>query len=447
MNDSLAPRATTGAESKIGFALRALRHRNYRLFFAGQSLSLIGTWMTQVATSWLVYRLTKSPLLLGLVGFSGQVPALLLAPFGGVWVDRLNRLRLLKLTQTLSMLESFALAALAFTHTINIWNIIALTAFQGAVNALDMPGRQSFLVEMIEDRGDLANAIALNSSMVNGARLIGPSIAGVVIAISGEKWCFLIDGFSYLAVIASLFMMRVSSPPIARKQTSIFHELKSGWDYVVGFSPIRSILILLACVSLVGMPYVVLMPVFAGSVLHGGAHTLGFLTATSGLGALASAIVLAMRKTVVGLGRIIAACSMLFGGGLIGFGLSRWLWLSLPVILVTGFSMMQQMAASNTIMQTIVDEDKRGRVMSFYTMAFIGMMPFGSLMAGGLANSIGAPRTVMIGGALCMICAGWFATQLKEIRRQVRPIYKELGILPEVASGIQSASMLQTPPE
>lgn len=447
MNDSLAPRATTGAESKIGFALRALRHRNYRLFFAGQSLSLIGTWMTQVATSWLVYRLTKSPLLLGLVGFSGQVPALLLAPFGGVWVDRLNRLRLLKLTQTLSMLESFALAALAFTHTINIWNIIALTAFQGAVNALDMPGRQSFLVEMIEDRGDLANAIALNSSMVNGARLIGPSIAGVVIAISGEKWCFLIDGFSYLAVIASLFMMRVSSPPIARKQTSIFHELKSGWDYVVGFSPIRSILILLACVSLVGMPYVVLMPVFAGSVLHGGAHTLGFLTATSGLGALASAIVLAMRKTVVGLGRIIAACSMLFGAGLIGFGLSRWLWLSLPVILVTGFSMMQQMAASNTIMQTIVDEDKRGRVMSFYTMAFIGMMPFGSLMAGGLANSIGAPRTVMIGGALCMICAGWFATQLKEIRRQVRPIYKELGILPEVASGIQSASMLQTPPE
>jgi MFS family permease len=447
MNDSLASPAKPGAGSRIGFALRALRHRNYRLFFAGQSLSLIGTWMTQVATSWLVYRLTNSALLLGLVGFSGQIPALLLAPFGGVWVDRLNRLRLLKLTQTLSMLESFALAALAFTHTINIWNIIALTAFQGAVNALDMPGRQSFLVEMIEDRGDLANAIALNSSMVNGSRLIGPSIAGVIIAISGEKWCFLIDGFSYLAVIASLFMMHVSSRPIARKETSVFHELKTGWNYVAGFSPIRSILILLACVSLVGMPYVVLMPVFAGSVLHGGAHTLGFLTATSGLGALASAIVLAMRKSVVGLGRWIAVCASLFGAGLIGFGLSRWLWLSLPLILVTGFCMMQQMAASNTIMQTIVDEDKRGRVMSFYTMAFIGMMPFGSLMAGGLANAIGAPRTVMIGGALCMICAGWFATQLKEIRRQVRPIYVELGILPEVASAIQTASVLQTPPE
>ena len=242
-------------------------------------------------------------------------------------------------------------------------------------------------------------------------------------------------------------MMRVSSPPIARKETSVFHELKTGWDYVVGFSPIRSILILLACISLVGMPYMVLMPVFAGSVLHGGAHTLGFLTGTSGLGALASAIVLAMRKTVVGLGRRIAVSAFLFGAGLMGFGLSHWLWLSLPLILVTGFSMMQQMAASNTIMQTIVDQDKRGRVMSFYTMAFIGMMPFGSLMAGGLASSIGAPLTVIIGGGLCMICAGWFAIQLKDIRRQIRPIYVDLGILPEVAAGIQTASMLQTPPE
>lgn len=413
MNDSLAQRARPDTDSKVGFALRALRHRNYRLFFAGQSLSLIGTWMTQMATSWLVYRLTNSAFLLGLVGFSGQIPALLLAPFGGVWVDRMNRHRLLKLTRTLSMLESFALAALAFTHTINIWNIIGLTAFQGAVNAFDLPGRQSFLAEMIEDRGDLANAIALNSLMLNGTRLIGPSTAGIVIALSSEKWCFLIDGFSYLAVIASLFMMRVSSPPIARKETSVFHELKTGWDYAVGFSPIRSILILVACVSLVGAPYSVLMPVFAGSVLHGDARTLGFLTATSGLGALASAIVLAMRKTVIGLGRWIAVCVLLFGAGLIGFGLSQWLWLSLPLILVIGFCMMQQTAASNIIMQTIVDEDKRGRVMSFYTMAFIGLMPFGSLMAGGLANSVGAPRTVIIGGALCMICAGWFNTAQK----------------------------------
>jgi MFS family permease len=408
INDFLAQRARPGTDSKIGFAVRALRHRNYRLFFAGHSLSLIGTWMTQVATSWLVYRLTNSAFLLGLVGCSAQIPALLLAPFCGVWVDRMNRLRLLKLTQTLSMLESFALAALAFTHSINIWNIIGLTAFQGTVNALDLPGRQSLLVKMVEDRGDLANAIALNSLMLNCTRLVGPSIAGVVIALSGEKWCFLIDGFSYLAVIASLFMMRVSSAPIARKKTSVFHELKTGWDYVVGLSPIRSILILVASVGLVGMPYGVLMPIFAGSVLHGDAHTLGFLTATAGLGALASAIVLAMRKTAIGLGRWVAMCTFLFGAGLIGFGFSHWLWLSLPLILVTGFCTMQQTVASNIIIQTMVDEDKRGRVMSFYTMVFVGMAPFGSLMAGGLANSIGAPRTVMIGGVLCMICAEWF---------------------------------------
>ena len=445
--NTLAPNVETRGESRFGFALRALRHRNYRLFFAGQSLSLIGTWMTQVATSWLVYRLTGSSLLLGVVGFSGQLPALLLAPFAGVWVDRLNRHRTLKVTQTLSMLESFALAALAFTHTINIWNIIALTMFQGAVNALDMPARQSFLVQMIEERGDLANAIALNSSMVNGARLIGPSIAGIIIAVSGESWCFLIDGFSYLAVIASLFMMRITAAAPAGRRAGVIEELKAGWSYVTGFAPIRSILLLLAGTSLIGMPYTVLMPVFAGTVLHGGAHTLGFLTGVSGLGALGSAIVLAMRKTIVGLGKRIAVSAFAFGAGLIGFGLSHWLWLSLPLVLVVGFSMMQQMAASNTILQTIVDEDKRGRVMSFYTMAFIGMTPFGSLMAGALANKIGAPLTVIIGGAFCIVCAGWFAMQLKEIRRQIRPIYQELGIIPEVAAGIQTASALQTPPE
>ena len=447
MQNSVSPDANLRRESRIGFAIRALRHRNYRLFFAGQSLSLIGTWMTQVATSWLVYRLTHSALLLGVVGFSGQIPALLLAPFAGVWVDRLNRHRTLIITQTLSMIESFALAALAFTHTINIWNIIALTMFQGAVNALDMPARQSFMIQMIEDRNDLANAIALNSSMVNGARLIGPSIAGVIISISGESWCFLVDGISYLAVIASLTMMKIIGAPPTRERASVLQELKDGWAYVTGFAPIRSILILLACVSLVGIPYSVLMPVFAATVLHGGPHTLGFLTGVSGLGALASAIALAMRKTVVGLARRIAISAFIFGAGLIGFGFSHWLWLSLPLVLVTGFSMMQQMAASNTILQTIVDEDKRGRVMSFYTMAFIGMTPFGSLMAGALASKIGAPFTVMIGGAFCIVCAAWFLAQLKEIRRQIRPIYQELGIIPEVATGIQTASALQTPPE
>lgn len=447
MADRSVTKQDAPGSSRLKFALRALRHRNYRLFFAGQSLSLIGTWMTQVATSWLVYRVTRSAWLLGFVGFSGQIPALLLAPFAGVWVDRLNRHRVLKLTQFLSMLESFALAALALSGQIRIWHIIALTMFQGAVNAFDMPARQAFFVEMIEDRADLANAIALNSSMVNGARLIGPSIAGVIIAVAGEGYCFLIDGFSYLAVIGSLFLMRIAPPREQRPRTNVITELKEGWSYVMGFVPIKAILILLAAVSLVGVPYMVLMPVFASTVLHGGPHTLGFLTGASGVGALGSAIVLAMRKSIVGLGKNIAVSAFSFGGGLIALGLSPFLWLSLLIMLVTGFSMMQQMAASNTILQTIVQEDKRGRLMSYYTMAFIGMAPFGSLMAGAVANKLGAPITVMIGGSLCVLVAIWFSMQLPAIRKAVRPIYMELGILPEVASGMQAAAVLQTPPE
>lgn len=434
--------------SRLKFALRALRHRNYKLFFAGQTLSLIGTWMTQVATSWLVYRMTNSAWLLGLVGFSGQLPALLLTPFAGVWVDRLNRHRVLKITQTLSMLESFALAALALSGHITIWHIIVLTMFQGAVNSIDMPARQAFLVHMIEDRADLANAIALNSSMVNGARLIGPSIAGVLIAIAGEGYCFLIDGISYLAVIGSLMLMHITQVGETREKKKVLSELKEGWAYVSGFVPMRAILLSLAAISMVGVPYMVLMPVFASTVLHGGPHTLGFLTGASGVGALISAIALAMRRTIVGLGKRIAISSFTFGAGLIGFGLSRSLWVSLPLMLVTGYSMMQQMAASNTIMQTIVHEDKRGRVMSFYTLSFLGVAPFGSLMAGGVASRLGAPLTVIIGGVLCILVAIWFSLQLKDIRRVVRPIYVELGIVPEVATGLEAAASLsQTPPE
>jgi MFS family permease len=432
--------------SSFQFVLRSLRHRNYRLFFIGQSLSLIGTWMTQVATSWLIYRLTNSAWLLGLVGFSGQLPAFFLAPFAGVWVDRWNHHRTLKITQTLSMIESFALAAVVFTGHTHVWNIVALTAFQGVVNAVDMPARQAFLVEMVTDRADLANAIALNSSMVNGARLIGPSIAGIVIGIAGEAYCFLIDGFSYLAVITSLFLM-ITAPGPSRVRTNVWHELKEGLSYVRGFTPIRSILLLIMCVSLVGIPYSVLLPIFASEVLHGGPHTLGFLTGASGLGALISALTLAARKTIVGLGKVIAITACTFGVGLIALGLSHWLWLSLPLMLVTGFSMMQQMSSSNTIMQTIVDENKRGRVMSFYTMAFIGVAPFGSLIAGAAAARFGAPHTVMAGGVLCIIAGLWFSRQLEEIRKVVRPIYVRLGILPEVATGIQAASALQTPPE
>jgi MFS family permease len=430
----------------LQFVIRSLRHRNYRLFFVGQSLSLIGTWMTQVATSWLIYRLTNSAWLLGFVGFSGQLPAFFLSPFAGVWVDRWNRHRTLKVTQTLSMLESFALAAVVLTGHASVWSIVLLTMFQGVVNAVDMPARQAFLVEMVTDRADLANAIALNSSMVNGARLIGPSIAGIIIGVAGEAYCFLIDGFSYLAVIASLLLM-TTMPAIQRERKNVLSELKEGFSYVSSFTPIRSILLLLMCVSLVGVPYSVLMPIFASDVLHGGPHTLGFLTGAAGLGALISAITLAARKTIVGLGRVIAITACTFGLGLIALGSSHWLWLSLPLMLVTGFSMMQQMSSSNTIMQTIVQESKRGRVMSFYTMAFIGVAPFGSLIAGFAASRFGAPHTVMAGGVLCIIAGLWFSRQLKGIRKVVRPIYVKLGILPEVATGIQAASALQTPPE
>jgi MFS family permease len=429
------------------FALRALRHRNYRLFFTGQTVSLIGTWMTQVATSWLVYRLTGSAWLLGIVGFASRIPTFVLGPFAGVWVDRWNRHRTLVVTQVLSMLQSFALAWLALAGIITIREIIWLGLAQGVINAFDMPARQAFVIQMVEDRADLGNAIALNSSMVNMARLLGPSIAGVIIAAVGEGYCFLIDGFSYLAVIASLLAMSITAVESRGAEKAISHELKEGWNYVTSFVPIRSILMLLALISLVGMQYTVLMPIFAGEVLHGGAHTLGFLMGASGVGAIAGGMFLATRKSVLGLGRLVPLATATFGAGLISLGLSRYLWLSLALMLFIGGAMMTQMASSNTILQTIVEDDKRGRVMSFYSMAFLGMAPFGSLLAGALARQIGAPRTVMISGTLCIAGAAWFASRLGAIREHVHPIYRTLGMIPEIAAGIQTASALQTPPE
>jgi MFS family permease len=427
--------------------VRALRHRNYRLFFSGQTVSLIGTWMTRIATSWLVYRLTKSALLLGVVGFSGQIPTFLLAPFAGVWVDRWNRHRVLVVTQVLAMIQSFALAILTLLGRITVWDVIWLGAFQGLINAFDMPGRQAFVVEMVEDRRDLGNAIALNSSMVNMARLIGPSIAGIIIAGVGEGYCFLIDGFSYIAVIISLLAMRLKPQNVARAASNMLEELRDGWRYVAQSPAIRAILLLLALVSLVGMPYTVLMPIFAGTILHGGPHTLGFLMGASGVGALTGAVILAARKSVLGLGRIVIFSAAAFGFGLAAFSQSRVLWLSYVLMFVTGYGMMQQMAASNTILQTIVDEDKRGRVMSYYTMSFMGMAPFGSLLAGGIANRLGAPVTLLLSGISCTVGAVLFWMNLDSVRRAIRPIYAQLGILPEIAAGIQNASALPVPPE
>jgi MFS family permease len=407
-----------------------LRHRNFRLFFGGQSISLIGSWMTRLATSWLVYRLTGSAWLLGVIGFAGQIPTFLLAPFAGVWVDRLNRQHVLVITQTLAMLQSLALAVLTLSHRITVSEILWLSVCQGMINAFDMPGRQAFMLEMLDDRQDLGNAIALNSSMVNMARLAGPSLAGLVIAGFGEGYCFLIDGVSYLAVIASLLMMRLNRSRIERAVTPMLAQLKEGWAYVSGFAPVRTILLLFAAISLMGMPFTVLMPIFAAKILHGGPHTLGFLMGAVGIGALGSAISLAFRKSVLGLGRMIAISAAIFGAGLISFGMSRWLPLSLVLMTITGFGFMQGMAASNTIIQTVVPQDKRGRVMSYYTMAFVGMAPFGSLLAGGLAHLLGAPATIMISGGFCIAGSAWYVTQLPTIRKHIRPVYRELGILP-----------------
>jgi MFS family permease len=443
------PANNTSQKTGIRFMFRALSHRNYQLFFSGQSVSMIGTWMTRIATSWLVYKLTGSALLLGVVGFSGQIPAFILAPFAGVIVDRMNRHRMLVITQVLAMVQSLTMAVLALTGYIEMWHIIALSIFQGLINAFDMPARQAFVVEMVEDPADLPNAIALNSSLVNGARLLGPSIGGVVIAAVGEGWCFAIDGISYIAVIGSLLAMKVNramTKEIPDGGANVFTELREGWRYVAGSPPISKILILLAAVSLVGMPYTVLMPVFAEKVLKGGPNTLGLLMAATGVGALIGAMFLASRKTVLGLGRQIPRMAGLFGVGLIAFSFSRYIWLSVILLVATGLGFMVQMAVSNTIIQTIVEENKRGRVMSFYTMAFMGTIPFGSLLAGTLADHIGAPETLLIGGIGCIVGAVWFQLALPRLREFVRPIYVSKGILPEVREGVFVTSELSVPP-
>jgi MFS family permease len=408
---------------------RALQSRNFRLFFSGQTVSLVGTWITRVATSWLVYRLTGSALLLGIVGFCGQIPTLLLAPFTGVLVDRWDRHRILVVTQVLSMLQSLALALLVFTDTITVGSILALQVCQGIINAFDTPARQAFVVQMVEDRADLPNAIALNSSMVNASRIIGPTIGGIVIAAVGEGWCFLADAVSYLAVIASLLAMRVTARPLPPRDTRLRDELRAGFQYVSRFVPVRSALLLLSLVSIMGMPYTVLMPIISSTVLHGGPHTLGFLMTASGVGALGGALYLASRRSVLGLGRVMVLATATFGVGLIVFSLSRTLWFALVALPFVGAGMMVTMAATNTIIQTVVTEELRGRVMAFYTMAFLGTAPIGSLLAGLLADRVGPTVTIRIGGAACVAAALWFALRLPTLRVLVRPIYVELGII------------------
>lgn len=431
-------------------AIRALRHRNFRLFFAGQSISLVGTWMQRIALGWLVYRLTHSAFLLGLVSFSGQIPVLLLAPFAGVLADRLNRHRLLILTQSTAMIQAAILAALVLTDVVQIWHLIVLAIVLGITNSVDMPTRQSFLVQMIEDKQDLGNAIALNSSMVNAARLVGPSLAGLLITLAGEGLCFMVNAVTYLAVILSLLLMRLPKREYKRRAARIWRQLGEGLRYAAGFEPIRAILLILALASFVGMPYSVLMPIFARDILHGGPDTLGFLMAASGTGALLGAFYLASRKSIAGLGKMVPIAVTIFGAGLICFSFSQVMLLSMFLLFVIGFGQMVEMALSNTILQTIVEEDKRGRVMSLYTVSIMGMMPLGSLVSGSLASHIGAPWTVRIAGVICIIGAGVFARRLPVLRKLARPIYAKKGVIPEIAIGIQSAtetSLRDKPPE
>lgn len=421
-------------------AWRALRHRNFQLYFAGQSTSLIGTWMTRLATSWLVYRLTRSALLLGVVGFAGQILSFALGPIAGVWVERLNRRKLLVATQAAAAVQSLALAALTLTHTINIWSILVLTAFQGLINAFDMPGRQSFLVQMVDDREDLGNAIAINSAMANGARLIGPAFAGMLIAAAGEGWCFLLDGVSYLAVIASLLAMRIRRTENRRTAASLLEQMHEGWSYVRGSIPIRTTLLLFGLICLMGYPFTVLLPVFAAQVLRGGPHTLGWLSGAAGVGALVSALALTLRRSALGLPRMMLIAATVLGVSLILFGLSHTLWTSLLLMAFAGFGLMQCTAAANTILQSLVTDGMRARVMSYYTMAFFGAAPFGSLFAGALAHRAGAPFTVMVTGACCLAGAAWFAFRLPLVAATLRRDTRLARVAATVASDPETAA-------
>jgi MFS family permease len=483
MSDSTTFSPTNG---RLAATFRSLSHYNYRLFFAGQGISLIGTWMTRVATSWLVYEITGKDWILGIVSFAGQIPILILAPLAGAWVEAANRYRILIATQALSMLQSLALAWLSLAHLIDVWQIVVLASAQGIINAVDTPARQAFLVEMIEDRRDLSNAIALNSSMFNGARLIGPSIAGLLYAQVGAGYCFLIDGLSYLAVIAALLAMRVKQHVKVARKHDIWHDLAEGYFYVYRQRALRAIFLLLGLVSIVGVPYMTLMPVFANDLARGevrqksaadivrpgesaagsrsiaankkasaglsagpssqlsrdGARVYGFLLAASGLGALCGALFLAGRSTVLGLGRVIAFNATMFALSVIVFAFSGTLWLSLVTPFAAGFGVMAHMAASNTIVQTVVDDDKRSRVMGFYTMTVLGLTPVGSLLSAGLVVVIGTPYTVAIGGVISLAGALYFIWRLPALRKAARPMLEKAGVLEPIAKGLQTATQV-----
>jgi MFS family permease len=444
--------AAGAARSRWQAAGRALRHRNFQLFFSGQLISLIGTWMQTVAQSWLVYKLTGSGLQLGAVGFSSQIPVFLFAPIGGIVADRTNRKHVVIGTQIASMLLAFVLAALTLTHAVDhrVWLVYVLAALLGVVNAFDIPGRQSFLVDMV-GKEDLMNAIALNSSMFNGARVIGPAVAGILVARLGEGWCFFANGVSYIAVIAGLMMMNVHAPARISAKAPPWEHIKEGFQFVNRTAPIRALVILLGLVSVSGMPYSVLMPIFADKILHGGgqefasiirshdlgAVRLGILMGAAGVGALLGALTLAMRSGVKGLGTWVSVCCAGFGISLMLFSFSTSFWLSVILLLPVGYFIMLQMAASNTLIQVMVPDELRGRMMAVYSMMFMGMAPVGALLGGALSDRLGAPLTVAIGGLASVLGAWWFSVQLPKIRVEAR----QLIIAQAVAGGEPSEEM------
>ncbi len=409
--------------------LSAFSSRNYRLYFSGQVISLIGTWMTQTASLWLMYHLSSSAYLLGLVGFASQIPMFVLAPFAGVWIDRINRHRLLVITQTLSMLQSFALAGFAFTNTIDAKILLGMSLVQGLINAFDMPARQAMVVEFIEKKEHLGNAIALNSSMFNLARLVGPAIAGFVIAWRGVGFCYLVDGVSYFAVILGLLAMRFRERPHRPHHQHPLIDLKEGFHSAFGFAPIRALIVVVALISFVGFSYVVLTPVFARDIFHGDARTLGYLMASSGIGALIGAAYLGTRSTVRGLGNVITVGGGLMGTGIVGFSLSRWFPLSMLCLVLTGMGGVLLMASSNTLVQTLVEDNKRGRVMSIFTMAFTGTMPLGNLVVGAVAGKVGVHLTLMISGIICVIVVAIFYRELPRLRAAAAPVLDKLNAI------------------
>jgi MFS family permease len=421
MSEKSTTVAAAPRQSKFQDTIRSLKHRNFQLFFSGQIISLVGTWMDMVAEAWLVYRLTGSSLLLGTVTFAGQLPVLLISPFAGLVADRLNRRKIVITTQFASMIIAGILAGLTLSRHVTVEQVIILAALMGVVNAFDIPARQSFLVEMV-GREDLMNAIALNSSMFNAARIIGPSIAGILVASFGEGWCFFANSVSYIAVIAGLLLMKVPPRPRAAESVSPFEHIAEGFRFVRHAGPIRALLLLVGLVSLVAMPYAVLMPVFAAKILHGNARTLGILMTSAGLGALIGALMLASRRGVRGLSRIVSIACAAFGLALILFSFSHWWILSAVLLIPVGFSVMTQMGSTNTLIQSMVPDRLRGRTMAVYSMMFLGVAPFGALLSGWSADRIGAPHTLAIGGVIAILGAIAFARHLPKIRIEARQL-------------------------